>query len=196
MPQVKLRFDIDNWLALHQALTSQRYPFVVADSWQAELDPQLRVQPLSPQRCFFVCHAEHPLAQQGPVSIQTMLRYPFAAPYLPPGVRKVLATLSQQQDFTPAIQCDHIYALLSTLAHTDAISFASEDGFALCQHSHRLVKLELSDLPDEWRLMQTRFAIISPVHAVQPPLVEKLIEIILLLDRQHHSLRLAQGEGA
>ena len=58
------------------------------------------------------------------------------------------------------------------------------------------MKLELSDLPDEWRLMQTRFAIISPVHAVQPPLVEKLIEIILLLDRQHHSLRLAQGEGA
>jgi hypothetical protein len=75
-------------------------------------------------------------------------------------VRKVLATLSQQ-DFTPAIQCDHVYALLSTLAHTRAISFASEDGFALCQHSHRLVKLELSNLPEEWRLMQTRFAVIS-----------------------------------
>ncbi|MCS5969568.1 LysR family transcriptional regulator [Klebsiella variicola subsp. variicola] len=51
--------------------------FVVADSWQAELDPQLRVQPLSPQRCFFVCHAEHPLAKQGTISIQEMLRYPL-----------------------------------------------------------------------------------------------------------------------
>ena len=189
-----MRFQIDNWLALHQALTSQLYPFVVADSWQAELDPQLRVQPLSPQRCFFVCHADHPLAKQGPVSIQAMLRYPFAAPYLPPGVRKVLATLSQQQDFTPAIQCDHIYALLATLAQTNAISFASEDGFALCQHSHRLVKLELSDLPEEWRLMQTRFAIISPVHAAQPPLVEKLIEIILHTDRQHQLQLLAQED--
>lgn len=149
LPQARVRFHIDNWYALHHALTSQQYPFVVADSWQAELDPQLRVQPLSPQRCFFVCHASHPLAKQGPVSIQQMLRYPFAAPYLPPGVRKVLATLSQRQDFTPAIQCDHIYALWSTLAHTEAISFASEDGFALCQHSHQLVKLELSDLPDE-----------------------------------------------
>ena len=194
-PGARLRFHIDNWLALHQALTSQHYPFVVADSWQAELDPQLRVQPLSPQRCFFVCHAEHPLAKQGTISIQEMLRYPFAAPYLPPGVRKVLATLSQQQDFTPAIQCDHIYALLSTLAQTHAISFASEDGFALCQHSHRLVKLELSDLPDEWRLMQTRFAIISPVHAIQPPLVERLIEIILHTDRQHQLQLLAQEEG-
>lgn len=58
LPQARVRFHIDNWLALHQALTSQHYPFVVADSWQAELDPQLRVQPLSPQRCFFVCHAE------------------------------------------------------------------------------------------------------------------------------------------
>ena len=194
LPQARVRFQIDNWLALHQALTSQLYPFVVADSWQAELDPQLRVQPLSPQRCFFVCHADHPLAKQGPVSIQAMLRYPFAAPYLPPGVRKVLATLSQQQDFTPAIQCDHIYALLATLAQTNAISFASEDGFALCQRSHRLVKLELSDLPEEWRLMQTRFAIISPVHAAQPPLVEKLIEIILHTDRQHQLQLLAQEE--
>lgn len=79
LPQARVRFHIDNWLALHQALTSQHYPFVVADSWQAELDPQLRVQPLSPQRCFFVCHAEHPLAKQGTISIQEMLRYPFAA---------------------------------------------------------------------------------------------------------------------
>jgi hypothetical protein len=125
-----------------------------------------------------------------------MLRYPFAAPYLPPGVRKVLATLSQQQDFTPAIQCDHVYALLSTLAHTQAISFASEDGFALCQHSHRLVKLELSNLPEEWRLMQTRFAVISPVHAALSPLVARFIDIILHTDRQHQIPLLAQEEGA
>lgn len=65
----------------------------------------------------------------------------------------------------------------------------------MCQHSHRLVKLELSDLPDEWRLMQTRFAIISPVHAIQPPLVERLIEIILHTDRQHQLQLLAQEEG-
>jgi DNA-binding transcriptional LysR family regulator len=149
MPQAKVRFQIDNWFTLHQALTTQHYPFVVADSWQAELDPQLRVQPLS-----------------------------------------------LQQDFTPAIQCDHVYALLSTLAYTHAISFASEDGFALCQHSHRLVKLEISDLPEEWRLMQTRFAIISPVHATQPPLVEKMIETILHADRQHQNQLLAQEEGS
>ena len=43
-----------------------------------------------------------------------MLRYPLSPPYLPPAC-EVLATLSQQQDFTPpAIQCDHIYALLAT----------------------------------------------------------------------------------
>jgi DNA-binding transcriptional LysR family regulator len=136
---------------------------VVADSWQAELDPQLRVQPLSPQRCFFVCHADHPLAKQGR-SLFRRCCATLCRPLSAAGRRKVLATLSQQ-DFTPAIQCDHILRAAFTLAQTHAISFASEDGFALCQHSHRLVKLELSDLPDEWRLMQTRFAIISPVHA-------------------------------
>ena len=177
--KTRVRFHIDNWVNLHQALTTRKYPFVVADSWQAELDPMLRVQPLPPQQCFFICHTSHPLAHQGPVSVQMLLRYPFAAPYLPPGVRKVLATLSEQQDFVPAIQCDHMYALLSTLSRTQAISFASEDGFALYQHSHQLVKLELTDLPDEWRLMQTRFAIISLVNTVQPPLAEKMIDIIL-----------------
>ncbi len=91
---------------------------------RAELDPQLRVQPLSPQRCFFVCHAEHPLAKQGTISIQEMLRYPLPPPICRRGTQGT-ATLSQQQDFTPAIQCDHIYALLSTLAQTHAISFAS-----------------------------------------------------------------------
>ena len=196
LPQARVRFQVDNWFALHHALTTQQFPCVVADSWHAELDPQLRVQPLNPQRCFFLCHADHPLAQIGPVAIEEMLRYPFAAPYLPPGVRKVLATLSQRQDFTPAIQCDHVYALLSTLAHTQAISFASEDGFALCQHSHRLVKLELSNLPEEWRLMQTRFAVISPVHAALSPLVARFIDIILHTDRQHQIQLLAQEEEA
>lgn len=195
LPQVKVRFEIDNWFALHDALTTHQYPFIISDSWQAELEPQLRVQPLSPQRCFFVCHAHHPLAKQGPVTVQSILRYPFAAPYLPPGVRKVLATLSQQQDFTPAIQCDHIYSLLSTLAHTDAISFTSEDGFTLCQQSHQLVRLELSDLPDEWRLMQTRFAIISLAHAIQPPLVTKMIEMILTTDRQHALRAIESNKG-
>ncbi|WP_380181835.1 LysR family transcriptional regulator [Kalamiella sp. sgz302252] len=183
-PLARVRFQIDNWQALYQALASGHYPFIVADSWQAELDPQLRVQPLTPQRCFFICHADHPLAQQGAVSIHDMLRYPFASPCLPPGVRKVLAKLSQQPDFTPAIQCDHLYTLLATLAPTQAISFASEEAFALYRQAHSLVRLELSDLPEEWPLMQTRFAVIEPAHALRPPLVEKLIASILHGDRQ------------
>ncbi|MCS5969569.1 hypothetical protein LNP26_28655 [Klebsiella variicola subsp. variicola] len=34
-----------------------------------------------------------------------------------------------------------------------------------------------------------------PVHAIQPPLVERLIEIILHTDRQHQLQLLAQEEG-
>ncbi len=49
LPQARVRFQVDNWFALHHALTTQQFPFVVADSWHAELDPQLRVQPLSPR---------------------------------------------------------------------------------------------------------------------------------------------------
>ncbi|AVX36834.1 MULTISPECIES: LysR family transcriptional regulator [Yersinia] len=183
-PHATVSFRVDNWFALRNALTTNELPFVVADTWHAEIDTQLKVQPLSQQRCFFVCHQHHPLARRETATIQELLSYPLAAPYLPPGIRKVLATLSKRGDYQPAIQCDHIYALLGILKNTDAISFASEDGFQLAQHSHNLVKIELGDLPDEWRFMQTRFGVISPMNAIQRPLVERLIEIIMHTDRQ------------
>ncbi|NIF21168.1 LysR family transcriptional regulator [Candidatus Pantoea multigeneris] len=192
-PQAKVNFRVDNWNALRIALASGELPFVVADTWHAELDTQLRVQPLRSQRCFFICHRSHPLARREAVTAQELMRYPLAAPYLPPGVRKVLATLSGQADYTPAIQCDHIYALLSILAQSQAISFASEDGFQLCRQSHQLVKLELRDVPDEWRFMQTRFGLISPAQQARTPLVDKMTDIILLTDEQQQWQDEGQG---
>lgn len=44
---------IDNWFVRITRSMTQQYPSGEKDSFAvAELDPQLRVQPLSPQRCF------------------------------------------------------------------------------------------------------------------------------------------------
>ena len=49
-----------------------------------------------------------------PSLVQAMLRYPLCGTYLPPGVRKGAGDPQPAADRMPAIQCDHIYALLST----------------------------------------------------------------------------------
>ncbi|WP_038900864.1 LysR family transcriptional regulator [Dickeya dadantii] len=182
-PRARVTYCVDNWHALHQRLQAEEWPFFVADTWQAELDPQLRVQPLNPRRCFFICHRDHPLAQQTQVTPDDLLRFPLASPYLPVGMRKVLAALTGQPDYRPQIQCDHIYSVFSVLRHTQAISFSSEDGFALGRDSHQLVEIALTEQPAEWAQMQTRFGIISSLQKPLSPLAQLMFDAILEQDR-------------
>ncbi|GAB7263241.1 hypothetical protein DZJ_49550 [Dickeya ananatis] len=141
------------------------------------------MQPLNPRRCFFICHRDHPLAQQTRVTPDDLLRFPLASPYLPVGMRKVLAALTGQPDYRPQIQCDHIYSVFSVLRHTQAISFSSEDGFALGRDSHQLVEIILAEQPPEWAQMQTRFGIISSLQKTLPPLAQLMLDTILEQDR-------------
>ncbi|MBJ7220323.1 MULTISPECIES: LysR family transcriptional regulator [unclassified Brenneria] len=186
-PRDRVAYSVDNWQSLRQRLLADEWPFFVADTWHAELEDRFRVQPLSQQRCFFICHRSHPLAQQARVMPDELLRYPLASPYLPVGMRKILATLTRQPDFRPQIQCDHIYSLFNVLCHTQAISFASEDGFALGHRSHQLVEIPLAETPPEWGEMRTRFGIISNLQKNLPPLAQLMIDTLIEQDRQRQS---------
>ncbi|PWC09760.1 LysR family transcriptional regulator [Brenneria roseae subsp. americana] len=181
-PRARVTYSVDNWQSLRQRLLADECPFFVADTWQAELETAFRVQPLSQQRCFFICHCSHPLAQQEKVYPEELLHFPLASPYLPVGMRKILATLTRQPDYRPQIQCDHIYSVFSVLRHSQAISFASEDGFALGRLSHQLVEIPLADTPPEWGKMQTRFGIISSLQKTLSPLAQLMIDVIIEQD--------------
>ncbi len=182
-PRARVTYSVDNWQSLRERLLADEWPFIVADTWQAEMETNLHVQPLSQQRCFFICHSSHPLAQQANVTPDDLLRFPLASPFMPVGMRKVLAALTRQPDYRPQIQCDHIYSVFSILRHTQAISFASEDGFALGRLSHQLVEIPLTGTPPEWGNMQTRFGIVTCLQRTLPPLAELMIESILAQDR-------------
>lgn len=182
-PNVRVQYSVDNWHQLHQRLLADEWPFFVADTWQAELEPGLRVQPLGPQRCVFICHRSHPLADRDNVTPDELLRYPFAAPYLPVGMRKMLAALTGQPDYRPHIQCDHVYSVFGVLQHSQAIGFASEDGLALGRISHQLVEIPLRQLPTEWEKMTTRYGVISRLHQPLPPLAQRLVEIVVEQDK-------------
>ncbi|PWC14647.1 LysR family transcriptional regulator [Brenneria corticis] len=189
-PGVRIAYSVDNWQSLHQRLIADEFSFFVADIWQAEINPELRVQPLRSQRCFFVCHQTHPLAGQDSVTPAQLLSYPFAAPYLPTGIRKVLAALSQQPDFTPHIQCDYICSLFGVLRHSNAISFVSEDTFLMLQKSHGLVGINLTEVPPEWAKMRTHFGIISPMNKPLPPLAQLMVDTIIDTDRERNIFEL------
>lgn len=186
-PRDRVTYSVDNWQSLRQRLLADEWPFFVADTWQAELETTFRVQPLSQQRCFFICHHTHPLARQEAVTPNELLRFPLASPYLPVGMRKILASLTRQPDFRPQIQCDHIYSLFNVLSQTQAISFASEDGLALGRRSHQLVEIPLTETPPEWGEMRTRFGIISNLQKAIPPLAQLMIDTLLEQDRLRQS---------
>ncbi|MFE8103213.1 LysR family transcriptional regulator [Brenneria goodwinii] len=186
-PRDRVTYSVDNWQSLRQRLLADEWPFFVADTWQAELETTFRVQPLSQQRCFFICHHTHPLARQEAVTPDELLRFPLASPYLPVGMRKILASLTRQPDFRPQIQCDHIYSLFNVLSQTQAISFASEDGLALGRRSHQLVEIPLTETPPEWGEMRTRFGIISNLQKAIPPLAQLMIDTLLEQDRLRQS---------
>ena len=66
----------------------------------------------------------------------------------------------------------YLRAAFDPLARTNAISFASEDGCAYASQPSAVIKLELSDLPEEWRLMPDPALPLSlRFMRAQPPLV-------------------------
>ena len=104
---------------------------MVADSWHAGW---IRSCGYSRSACSAVFHlsCRPSLAQIGPVAVRRCCAYPFAAPYLPPGVRKCWR-LSASGRISPGDSMRSRLRLAVDAKRTpQAISFASEDGFALC----------------------------------------------------------------
>ena len=49
------------------------------------------------------------------------MSYPLAVSIRPPNLRKVIVDLSGRPDFTPNVECENSYSLLSVVLRSDAI---------------------------------------------------------------------------
>ena len=182
-PGARTCFQVDNWQVLNRRLIAEEIEFFVADTRQFEADPDYQVHKLTPQRWHFCCRAGHPLTEQDQVRAVDLFDYPLATTFRPPNIRKVLADLSGRQDFAPSVECEHGYALLNVVLHSDAIGIACSGNLRPYQMGQGgLVALELVDLPVEQDAFYTRYGIVSRVGYGLSPLAQALVRQLIECD--------------
>lgn len=182
-PQVRVQLQVDSWQELDRRLISEEIEFFVADTRQFEADPQYRVRRLRPQPWHFCCRAGHPLTARQRIRSAELFDYPLATTFRPPNIRKVLVERSGRQDFAPNVECEHGYALLNVLLHSDAIGIAGPNNLAPFFSQGSLVLLDVADL-GEMEERFTRYGIVSRVGYSLSPLAQRLIDAIVACDEQ------------
>lgn len=183
-PAARTCFQVDNWQVLSRRLVAEEIEFFVADTRQFEADPDYKVHKLTAQRWHFCCRAGHPLTERAVVRAADLFDYPFATTFRPPNIRKVLTELSGRQDFVPSVECEHGYALLNVVLHSDAIGIACSSSLRSYQKDRGLVALELADLPEDQEAFHTRYGIVSRVGYGLSPLAQALVRQLINSDAQ------------
>lgn len=182
-PQARVQFEVDNWQALEKRLVREDIEFFVADTRHFEADPAFRVRRLQPRSWYFCCRPGHPLTQRSEVRGDDLFDYPLALTARPPNIRKLLVERSGCQDFQPTVECEHGYALLEVVRHSDAIGISGPGLLDSLRGEDALVRLEVVDLPDHLEERQTRYGVVSRSGLPPSPLAEELIALLLDCDQ-------------
>ena len=184
-PKVRVQFQVDNWQELNRRLVNEEIEFFVADTRQFEADPHYRVHKLKPQQWHFCCRSDHPLTAKAEVRLCDLFDYPLATTFRPPNIRKVLVESSGRPDFSPSVECEHGYAMLNVLLHSNAIGIASPANLDPFISQGSLVLLQVVDL-GEMEERFTRYGIVSRTGYSLSPLAKKLVDTIVQCDEQLH----------
>jgi DNA-binding transcriptional LysR family regulator len=183
-PKARVHFQVDDWQSLSKRLLSEEFEFFVADTRHFEADPDYLTQRLRPRKWHFCCRAGHPLAGRDSVTAQELMSYPMAASIRPPNLRKVIVDLSGRPDFTPTVECENGYSLLSVVMRSDAIGIVGAYADALHNANGELVCLRIEGLADDLEELYTRYGIVSRAGYRLSPLAEAMIAQIKVVDTQ------------
>lgn len=187
-PKARVQFQVDDWQSLSKLLLSEEFEFFVADTRQFEADPVYLTHRLRPRKWHFCCRVGHPLAGRDSVSATELMSYPMAVTIRPPNLRKVIVGLSGRPDFTPNVECENSYSLLSVVMRSDAIGIVGAYADALHQAKGELVCLKVEGLADDLEEMYTRYGIVSRAGYRLSPLAEAMIAQIKEVDEQDEYL--------
>ncbi|KJH74899.1 MULTISPECIES: LysR family transcriptional regulator [unclassified Pseudomonas] len=183
-PKARVQFQVDDWQSLSKLLLSEEFEFFVADTRQFEADPVYLTHRLRPRKWHFCCRVGHPLAGRDSVSATELMSYPMAVTIRPPNLRKVIVGLSGRPDFTPNVECENSYSLLSVVMRSDAIGIVGAYADALHHAKRELVCLKVEGLADDLEEMYTRYGIVSRAGYRLSPLAEAMIAQIKEVDEQ------------
>ncbi|MCL9656194.1 LysR family transcriptional regulator [Pseudomonas protegens] len=187
-PKVRTCFAVDNWEKLSRSLNREEIEFFIADIRHFEADPNYQTQPLTPKRGVFFCRPGHPLLAKESLSTNDMFDYPLATTLIPPGIRKLLANLSGRIDFSPTIETEHFPALVKIVRQSNAIGVGTAEAFAEDIEQGALVLLHWRNLPQNIESLNARCGIVSRSGFRLSPAARKLIEVLVAVDQQTHSI--------
>lgn len=187
-PKVRTCFAVDNWEKLSRSLNREEIEFFIADIRHFEADPNYQTQPLTPKRGVFFCRPGHPLLAKESLSTNDMFDYPLATTLIPPGIRKLLANLSGRIDFSPTIETEHFPALVKIVRQSNAIGVGTAEAFAEDIEQGALVLLHWRNLPQNIDSLNARCGIVSRSGFRLSPAARKLIEVLVAVDQQTHSI--------
>ncbi|MDF2396869.1 LysR family transcriptional regulator [Pseudomonas protegens] len=187
-PKVRTCFAVDNWEKLSRSLNREEIEFFIADIRHFEADPNYQTQPLTPKRGVFFCRPGHPLLAKESLSTNDMFDYPLATTLIPPGIRKLLANLSGRIDFSPTIETEHFPALVKIVRQSNAIGVGTAEAFAEDIEQGSLVLLHWRNLPQNIDSLNARCGIVSRSGFRLSPAARKLIEVLVAVDQQSHSI--------
>ncbi|AXK54993.1 MULTISPECIES: LysR family transcriptional regulator [Pseudomonas] len=187
-PKVRTCFAVDNWEKLSRSLNREEIEFFIADIRHFEADPNYQTQPLTPKRGVFFCRPGHPLLAKESLSTNDMFDYPLATTLIPPGIRKLLANLSGRIDFSPTIETEHFPALVKIVRQSNAIGVGTAEAFAEDIEQGSLVLLHWRNLPQNIESLNARCGIVSRSGFRLSPAARKLIEVLVAVDQQTHSI--------
>ncbi|MFJ7145076.1 LysR family transcriptional regulator [Pseudomonas protegens] len=187
-PKVRTCFAVDNWEKLSRSLNREEIEFFIADIRHFEADPNYQTQPLTPKRGVFFCRPGHPLLAKESLSTNDMFDYPLATTLIPPGIRKLLANLSGRIDFSPTIETEHFPALVKIVRQSNAIGVGTAEAFAEDIEQGSLALLHWRNLPQNIDSLNARCGIVSRSGFRLSPAARKLIEVLVAVDQQGHSI--------
>ncbi len=170
-PRIRITAMIDDWVNLPRRLKEREFDFVLMEISQLENDHGLDIRPLLPHRGFFFCSGTHPLLKLKSLSVNDLVRYPFALPTLPQRLLHLLGSLFQTAgdktniiDRLSIIQSNDVSVIRNTVANSQAIGLATYGMLA-----EELKNTRFAALPFNIPEIETAYEIVTRKDLSLPP---------------------------
>ncbi|GGE58131.1 transcriptional regulator [Halopseudomonas oceani] len=172
-PGVKVRLEVQHWVALREQLLEETLELFVADIRELQNDPLLKVTPLQQQPSRLFCRAGHPLANRSDLTPALLAQYPLACFRVPDALLLDLRRTLPRDDPQISLECDNLDVLKRMVQHCDALSIGSQDTLQDEVAAGTLVLLDWPDL-----MPGTSFGLVTRAHGPLSPAAEAFIELL------------------
>lgn len=179
-PQIRITAMIDDWVNLPRRLKEREFDFLVMEISQLETDHDLDIKPLLPHQGFFFCSGTHPALKLKSLSLNDLIRYPFALPTLPERLLNLFGKLFQTAgdetnviDRLSIIQSNDASLIRNTVANSHVIGLATYGMMAEELQSKRFAALPFK-IPE----IKTAYGIVTRKGLSLPPAASLFLEIL------------------